>query len=142
MATDDQAALVHLDRPIGQRLETLANFDGPTWSADGQRLLGFNSAANPGIDVYSLRTRQLETVLDHGTWPQWLPGGRHIAFFEKRSIGIFDLDSHRVTSTFAPTDLDLSTAITVSPFLSRSGSTLYVRQAIEQGDIWLVHFEK
>jgi Tol biopolymer transport system component len=139
--TDDHAALVHLDRPIGQRLETLATFDGPKWSADGQQLIG-NPAANPGIVVYSLRTRRLEPVLDHGTWPQWLPDGRHIAFFDRRSVGIFDLDSHRVRSTFAPTDVDLSTAITISPFLSRDGSTLYVRQAIEQGDIWLVHFEK
>jgi Tol biopolymer transport system component len=135
--TNESAALVHLDRPIGQRLETLATFDGPKWSPDGERLLGIN----PGIVIYSLRTRQLQPVLDRGNWPQWLPDGRHIAFFDKRSVGIFDLDSRRVTSTFAPTDVDLSTAIAVSPFLSRDGSTLYVRQAIEQGDIWLVHFE-
>jgi eukaryotic-like serine/threonine-protein kinase len=140
--TDESAALVHLDRPAGQRLEVLATFDHPKWAPDGEQVLGANPAGTPGIAIYSLRTHRLETVLDRGIWPQWLPDGRHIAFFDRKSIAILDLANRRVTSTVTPVDIDLSTAVTIAPFLSRDGATLYVRQAIEQGDIWLVHFEK
>jgi Tol biopolymer transport system component len=156
--TDIADALVHLDRPVGQRLELIAaHFDAPKWSPDGTQLVGAVVDHTPvgvhvrplvgplrrAIGIYALRTGRAETVLDHGLSPQFLPDGRHIVFFEKQSVGIVDLESRRVTTTrFAPlpgVELD---DITVWPRLSSDGSTLYVRQTLEQGDIWLVRFEK
>jgi Tol biopolymer transport system component len=150
--TQSFAGLLHLDRPQGQRFERLgrtadearaARF--PVWSPDGMRLVlvrrdgGGNLST--GFLVYSLATRQYQPMLDHGTAPQWLPDGRHIAFFESDSIGIIDTDSRQVTeSPFTPLPgVDFATAY---PRLSKDGSTLYMRQTLEQGDIWMLQLGK
>jgi len=88
--------------------------------------------------VYSLETRQAPaTLLDRGTAPQWLPDGRHIAFFENNSIGIIDVESRQITtSPFTPLrGMDLPNAF---PRLSKDGATLYLRETLEEGDIWML----
>ena len=147
--TDTVAGLVHLDRPRGQRFERLGepthdarNAGFPAWSPDGQRLVlsprSPTTVMPSGLLVYSLATRQYQTILNRGASPQWLPDGRHIAFFESDSIGIIDVDSHQVTtSPFTP--LPGMRDITIAyPRLSKDGSTLYLRQMLEQGDIWML----
>jgi eukaryotic-like serine/threonine-protein kinase len=138
--TNISDAFVHLDRPPASRMEAftdLGNRGAPTWSPDGRRLVG---ARNEGIVIYTPATKQLETVLPHGTSPQWLPGGGGILFFHKGRIGLFDLATRQErTVTFTPLpgmQLDWTTT------LSRDGSTLFARQNVEQGDIWLVRFDK
>ena len=147
--TDRSDALVHLDRPVDRRLEAIAEaFESPQWSPDGTRLIGSltgRSAAGAvtrprvGIGVHSLRTKTSEMVLDRGRSPQWLPDNRHLVFFEKTSIGILDLESRAITvapfTRIPGVDLDEPA---IWPRVSRDGTTLYVRQTIEQGDIWLL----
>jgi len=143
LATDQPAALIHLDRPIARRLEAIPNgILSPEWSPDGTRLLG-GPTAGRGIAIYSLQDKKAETVLDHGSSPQWLPDSRHVVFFETANIGILDLQSGQVvTSVFPPQPgVDIGNRI-VGPRLSRDGATLYVRQILEQGDVWMVRFEK
>ena len=144
--TERFTMLVHLDHPVGQRLEKLGDaIWNPQWSPDGRYIAGtFNDASDApsGIALYSLQTRRLEKVVDRGTSPLWLPGGKQMVFFEPRRIGVVDLDSRRVTSSpFTPSGV-VETGITATPRLSRDGATLYLRQELEQGDIWMVRFDK
>jgi Tol biopolymer transport system component len=141
-------ALVHLDLPIAQRVEKIAQeLHTPRFSPDGTRLVGTpinpDETLRPGIVVYSLLTRRAEQVFDRGLAPQWLPDGKRVVFFERKNIGVFDLDSRRaVISPFAaPPGVELDNR-SVVPRLSRDGSAVYVRQALEQGDIWMVRLEK
>jgi eukaryotic-like serine/threonine-protein kinase len=139
--TDRFAALVHLDRPLGSRLESLQNaINLPTWSPDGKQLAG-NVFKAPGIVVYSLQTGRAEKILDHGANPLWLPDGRHLAVFGKQSVGIVDLDSRRVTTAAIALPPGVQFGGAAITHLSRDGSTLYLRQTLEQGDIWWVRFE-
>jgi serine/threonine protein kinase/WD40 repeat protein len=155
--TNRSNALVHLDRPVGQRLESIASSLGVVrWSPDGTRLVGsFDSftqstARQPtpaipqrGIGVYSLPTGRFALALDHGRSPQWLPDSRRVVFFEQQSIGILDADTWAVsTIPFPPLPgVELDDTV-VAPRVSSDGKTLYVRQTLEQGDIWLVHLSK
>jgi len=138
--SDRSSVFVHLDRPPGRRVEPFGdeNMRAPRWSPGGRHLvvLGGEAPATR-IAVYSLDNRRFETIPGPRVPPQWLPDGRHVALFGKQSIGIVDLESrHMTTSAFAPppgVDLDA-----FAPRLSRDGSTLYARQMLEQGDIWMM----
>jgi serine/threonine protein kinase len=134
-------ALVHLDRPVANRVEMLGfTMDRATFSPDGGRFAGGYttdlSVLPHGIAVYSMRTARSELLLDHGAWPLWLPDGRHIVFFEEPSIGLLDLDSgHASASSFPWT-------ATAQPCLSKDGSTMYVRQIVEQGNVWMAQLQQ
>jgi Tol biopolymer transport system component len=151
--SDKSAGLIHLDRPEGQRYEELAapgeprsSATFPTWSPDGSRLV-FNQRTLagqtvPGFVIYTFATGQYKVVSDRGRSPQWLDSSR-IVFFEKNSIGIVDVESGRVTThAFAPLPGVRLEEGVFPPRLSRDGSTLYVRQVLEQGDIWMVRVAK
>jgi len=112
----------------------------PTWSPDGKQLAG-NVYKAPGIVVYSLQTRRAEKVVDHGANPLWLPDGRHLAFLEKQSVGIVDLHSRRLTTTPMTLPPGVQFGGAAITHLSIDGSTLYLRQTLEQGDIWRVRFK-
>jgi eukaryotic-like serine/threonine-protein kinase len=139
--TERSQVLIHLDRPIPGRLEVIPPGLGlERWSPDGQQIVG--AVRDGGLFVYSLRTRRSEKVLSRRvTSPRWLPDGRNIVFFERQQIGILDLDTRReTTAPFLPPPGKESG---YSPgILSRDGSTLYVRQTLEQGDVWLVRLGK
>jgi serine/threonine protein kinase/dipeptidyl aminopeptidase/acylaminoacyl peptidase len=144
--SDRSGVFIHLDRPIGQRLEPFGDSSvrAPIWSPDGKQLvvgIGVNSASGPGIGVYVPETRRFERIVGQGISPQWLPDSRHVALFEKGSIGILDLESRHLTSSAftPPPGVDWET---ISPRLSKDGSTLYMRQVLEQGDIWMLRFNE
>ncbi|MFL6246581.1 MAG: protein kinase domain-containing protein [Thermoanaerobaculia bacterium] len=144
-------ALLHLDRPVGQRLEPLPVYlVAAKWSPDGQYIaardqsaliaqIATPSAVPGAIMLYSLRTRQVEKLSDSGSSPQWTPDGKKVVYFERQDVRIVDLESHTtriVPFTALPGDqIDLRG--TASARLSRDGTTLYVREAIQQGDIWI-----
>ncbi|HXI12363.1 MAG TPA: protein kinase [Thermoanaerobaculia bacterium] len=144
-------ALVHLSRPMAQRIELIGSVDEnhtidfPRWSPDGKRIIAglsnIRSGDAPGIALYSLDNRRWEKILDRGYLPRWLPGGKRIAFFEKnRSMGVLDLETRAVTMTAIPglpEDVE-SAGSTPDIKLSADGTTLYVKQRQQQGDIWLM----
>lgn len=134
------AVIVHLDRPLGQRLEKIPfELEGPSWSPDGVHILA-EVVKSPDIAIYSLETRELEKILDHGMKPRWLPGGRRVMFFDGENIGVYNLDTKAVTSQ--PFDKPPGGEVSNAARVSGDGSTLYMRQTLEQGDIWMVRFEK
>ena len=138
--TDRDNVLVHLDRPIGQRVETFGErtMDWPKWSPDGTRLLG---KVDDSIVVYSMQDRRLDTVHDHGDSPEWMRDGRRIAFVEKNGVGVLDLETRRVT-TISVTRLPGVDVTDEIPRLAPDGSMLYVQQTLEQGDVWMMRFKK
>ncbi|HEY6140115.1 MAG TPA: protein kinase [Thermoanaerobaculia bacterium] len=132
--------LAHLDRPIRQRLEWLADgFMSMRWSPDGKHLLGVMRDGT--MAIYALDTRRLEKIAGRVTRPAWLPDGRHIVCFEKQATRIFDLDGRRVTTAASvlPSRVDVAEDI---PYLSSNGLTLYLLEGLEQSDIWMGHFQK
>ncbi len=142
--TDRSAALVHLDRPTGRRLEPIpVMLSEPKWSPDGTKILGTDDTRTPagirgGIVVYSLAERRSERIAERGVAPQWLGGGTKIVFFELQEVGIIDLAT-RQTMT-APLKLAGAELYLRHPQVSRSGSTIYLLRTLEQGDIWLIRF--
>jgi eukaryotic-like serine/threonine-protein kinase len=138
--TDRSAALIHLDRPLPQRLERLG-FSAvlPAWSPDGKQIVG--GVRGGGFGIYSLQTRRFEAILNRGIAPRWLSDGRRILFFDKQGLGIFDLVSRRVSTETLPLQGVAWDDTTVPRYLSKDGSTLYVRQVLEQGDIWIASFD-
>jgi hypothetical protein len=139
--------LLHLDRTGADRLEVVGHgFVGGQWSPDGRQLVGAirnTTGGVSGIAVYAPATRLVERLSDSGIAPHWLPGGQRIAFFDRRQISILDVASRRLTvaPVSPPTGVTLH-QIAVPPRLSLDASTLYVRQALEQGDIWMVRFHE
>jgi serine/threonine protein kinase len=142
---DSTYALIHLDRPSGRRLEVFPQvLDTLSWSPDGARIAGDlpggQATGRRGFGIYSLRTRRMEKTVDRGGAPDWLPDSNRVVFFEKRSIGTYDVATGRLTTTpiAPPPGVDLADFV-VPPRLSRDGSLVVVRQVLEQGDIWLMH---
>jgi Tol biopolymer transport system component len=133
--------LVHLDRPIHQRIEKFGeNLGLATWSPDGKYLLTRNQATKESV-VVSVLTRGVENVLKANLSPRWLPDGRRVVYVENHQIVILDLQTGQATRQPFPllegVELD-----NTSPRLSNDGATLYVRQMLEQGDIWTMRLEK
>lgn len=150
--TERGSALVHLDRPPGQRVELLPFFLAqPRWSPDGQFIAarkGIQFSLSGPIFLYSLRTRQAEPIASSGAVPHWTPDGKKIVYFERNGVRILDLD--RRTSAVVPftppagMEVDLrgviSTLARERARLSRDAATLYVCQTNEQSDVWAVRF--
>ena len=136
--TSRGTAFVHLDRPMAQRVElTGVRFGVPDWSPDGKKLVG---VSGHGFGIYSMETRRFTKIMDHGIDPYWLGDDQHILFLDKAGPNVLDLRSGAVTTT----PIDVAGAAwdddTVPRRLSKDCSTLYVRQMLEQGDIWLVRY--
>jgi len=138
------AAFVHLDRPMAQRVEEIRKtIHSPEWSPDGKYLVGGAfSDAGPrfGLAVYSPATKQLEKVLDRGFAPRWLSDGR-IAYVDRQSLGYLDFETREVTMHPFTEIAGVHLEDPVVPRFSSDGARLYVRQTLEQGDVWFVRLE-
>ena len=147
--TDDRVVFVHPDRPAGKRIETIdprAIAKGE-WSPDGKKLVSrFRErvglpASMWGIATYTIATRSVEKMSDRGIAPSWLPDGRRIIFFEDDAIAVLDVETrHTDRIPVAIDGVELNNT-SVSPRLSRDRAAVYVRQALEQADVWLVRIK-
>ena len=134
-------ALIRLDQPMSKRLQPIsANFQSPEWSPDGKQLIG--STGNGGFGVYSLQTHLFQPLLNRGIYPQFLADGKRILFFDKDGPSVIDVGSKRVTVSPAVLPGAAWDDAKVLRRLSMDGSTLYVSQRIEQGDVWIAHFDE
>jgi serine/threonine protein kinase len=143
--TDRGAVFVHLDRPLGQRIEPFTD-DLPaplrnistTWSPDGTRIVG---DAGSSATIYTLQTRRFITIPDLGSSPQWLPDSKHLVFFDKGKIAVLDVESGKAvrSAVTPPPGVELENAA-LWPRVSNDGATLYVPQTLEQSNIWMLRF--
>jgi Tol biopolymer transport system component len=146
--TERSAALVHLDRPHGRRIEALPSLlSNLKWSPDGKMIVGTDSTRTPtgirgGIVVYSIPERRFERVIERGETPQWLGDSRKLVFFERDRIGILDLDTRQITDARLESPPGVPYELTTLPRISPDGSTVYFLHTLEQGDIWMVRFPK
>ncbi|HEV2719762.1 MAG TPA: protein kinase [Thermoanaerobaculia bacterium] len=148
----ETSALLHLDRPPGQRLEPLPVFlPTPRWSPDGQFIVARNrrvvsaqlvrNNVLPGaIVLYSLRTRRAETLSESGVSPSWTPDGKKVIYCERHEVRILDLASRSLTTV--PFTMPGSAYIDLrdGARISRDAKTLYMLQTVRQADIWMVRF--
>jgi serine/threonine protein kinase len=137
--TNRGVVLIHLDQPLAQRVE-LTGLEGVNgnWSPDGKQIAGNVRGA---VAVYSLQTHRIETVFDHGDAPQWLDQ-KHLLFFEKDAPKVLDLATRRVADmpgAAASAPVELADGL-FQRRLSTDGSTLYVLQVVDRGDIWIAQF--
>ena len=136
------SALLHLDRPVGQRLEPLPLLlSFPRWSPDGQ-FIASRDRMGREIILYSLRTHEVEKLADGGASPQWTPDGNKVVYFERQDIRILDLRTRAVSIVpfrqLPGEQIDLRGTWVVR--LSKDGRTLYVQSTNPQSDIWLAQF--
>jgi Tol biopolymer transport system component len=138
-----KSALLHLDRPMGQRLELLpAYLSAGRWSPDGQFIASQDRVgAALKVFLYSLRTRRIEKIADDGASPHWTPDGKKLVYFQRQAICILDVATRAVTTVpvtqLPDTRIDLRSTWV---HLSRQGETVYVRSTKEESDIWLAQF--
>jgi Tol biopolymer transport system component/serine/threonine protein kinase len=139
--TNRGIVLVHLDKPISQRVE-LTGLDDvvASWSPDGKQIAG---NAGGAIAIDSPQTGRIEKVLDHGGTgqPQWLDA-KHLLFVENDEPKMLDLATRRVsamTPAAMPTDFELTNGL-FRRRLSLDGSTLYLLEVLQRGDIWIAEF--
>ena len=135
--------LLRLDRPLGQRAEALTDqMLEARWSPDGSRVAGRVRDPRGGIAVCAVATKKVERVSDGGVSPQWLPDSRHLLIFDKGAMLTIDIANRNVTRAdfAAPPGVRVGSGVSAPPRLSHDGATLYVRQTIEEGDIWLLRF--
>ncbi|HKS23970.1 MAG TPA: protein kinase [Thermoanaerobaculia bacterium] len=138
------SALLHLDRPAGQRLEPLSVLlSSPRWSPDGQ-FIAAETGADMSVILYTLRTHRVEKLTDNGASPQWTADGRKIVYFGRQDIHILDLRSRAVTTVpfrqIPGEEIDLRATWAVR--LSGDGRTLYVQSTSRQSDIWIAQFSR
>ncbi len=134
---DDASVFVHLDRPMGQRLEIFgdASTNRPEWSPDGTKILvGLIKDAGPGSAVYDVATKKLDKVTDQGMIARWLPDSRRLVLFRGARIEILDTVTHKMTASPFRTDFG---AFPKGARVAADGSMFYGQQLLEQGDIWI-----
>ncbi|HVE71855.1 MAG TPA: protein kinase [Thermoanaerobaculia bacterium] len=146
-ATSEGVALIHLDRPLGQRADIATRaMVGAAWSPDGTRLAGRSRDESTrrlgGTAVYSLAAKRVSKLSEEPFWPQWLPDGKRLAVISRDSIRVIDAQTGAGAHVpfRPPSGVRNEPGVSAPPRLSRDGSTLYARQVTEEGDIWLVHF--
>ncbi|HET8775114.1 MAG TPA: hypothetical protein VFP80_15035, partial [Thermoanaerobaculia bacterium] len=134
------SALLHLDRPAGQRLAPISVYlSRAKWSPDGQFIAGTDGPGLfAGILLYSLRTNRAEKLADSGALPHWTPDGRKLVYFDRQELRMLDLQSRAVTPVpfrqFPGEQINLrATAVRVS----RDVNTIYVQSTSPQSDIWI-----
>jgi eukaryotic-like serine/threonine-protein kinase len=147
-----RSALIHLDLPVGHRVETVPLLLADArWSPDGQFIVARDqfvdeaqrtTRGDPPVAVilYSLRTRRVEKLANNGYAPHWTPDGKKIVYFERDKIQILDLQSRALRTVAAPVLDGAPIAFGNATRLSGDASKLYIKQTVQEGDIWIARF--
>jgi Tol biopolymer transport system component len=104
-----------------------------SWSADGQKLAGYDDAS---IFSYSFASQRYERLADFGDRPVWLNDNRRVLFFSQEKLLLLDSQTRKVREilSVAPNRFQ-------SLGLSRDGRVIYFSLQTIEADIWLASLE-
>ena len=105
-----------------------------SWSPDGRKLAGWG--VRVGISVYSLESRQYESLTDFGWGATWLSDSRRILFQARGKLYLVDSQSKKVREVLsvAPHGIGMVT-------VSRDDRLIYFSLGTTEADIWLMTLE-
>src|SRR6185436_6572538 len=90
-----------------------------------------------GIWLYDITGRRYEKVTDTGSYPSWLPDGRHILYSRQDSHIVLIVD--RVTREVKRIPVDLrGTFDGFSMTTSHDGATVYLAERELEADLWML----
>jgi serine/threonine protein kinase len=112
----------------------LSPFMVPSWSPDGNQLVGQSGFPGTGILTYSFETETYQRLTDFGEWPAWFPDSRRILFVSGgKEFFVVDSRSKKVRKVFSvPRD------VIGPPRLSRDGSDVFFTRRVTEADVWLL----
>ncbi len=117
------------------------NFVPSNFSPDGTFVAGHNQGTGGdepgGIWLYEIATHRYEKLTDTGSYPSWLPDGRHLLFTRQSGHAILMVD--RVTREVHPIPVDLRGEFDgFSMTTSRDGHTIYIAERELEADLWML----
>jgi Tol biopolymer transport system component len=120
--------------PLPPMPDPKLRFQTPEVSADGKRFVGATGqllGGVPGIWLYSVDTKRYEQLADRGFYPQWMPDGKRVLFFDGNGASVIDVASKQVRRI--PVGRRLR-ACEISP----DGRALILYESTEEADVWLM----
>ena len=117
------------------------NFIPNNFSPDGTFIAGHNQGPGGdepgGIWVYELAQRRYEQVTDTGSYPSWLPDGRHLLYTREAADTLNMVD--RVTRQVRELPIDLrGTFDGFSMTFTQDGTAIYVAERELEADLWML----
>ncbi|HKQ98258.1 MAG TPA: hypothetical protein VJV75_10315, partial [Candidatus Polarisedimenticolia bacterium] len=117
------------------------NFVPSNFSPDGRFVAGHNQGTGGdepgGIWLYDLEARRYEKVTDTGSYPTWLPDGRHLLYTRQSAHSVKLVD--RVTKEVRDMPVDLRGEFDgFSTSVTRDGRTLYIAERELEADLWML----
>jgi Tol biopolymer transport system component len=106
----------------------------PSWSPDGNQLVGQSGFPGTGILTYSFETETYQRLTDFGEWPAWLPDSRQIMFVsDGKEFFVVDSRSKEVQKVFSE-----ERDVIGPPRLSHDGSEVFFTRRVTEADVWLL----
>jgi Tol biopolymer transport system component len=121
--------------------EEIYSFIPSAISPDGQFVAGHNQGLGGdepgGIWLYDLAQGRYEKLTDTGSYPAWLPDGRHILYTREAFCTLQMVD--RITHEVRHIPLDLRGSFDgFSMTAGRDGSTVYIAERELEADLWML----
>jgi TolB protein len=111
------------------------------FSPDGTLIAGHNQGAGGdepgGIWVYDVAAGRYEQVTETGSYPSWLPDGRHLLYTREAADTLNLVD--RVTHQVRELSIDLrGTFDGFSMTVTQDGSAVYIAERELEADLWML----
>ena len=134
-AVSGSSGWVDLSKPWREQPSPQApSFITWSWSPDGRYLAGPGYRPGiEGIEIFSVESRDVRQLTDHGRVPVWLQDSRRLLFANGSAIELVDIESGEVTPI-----LSVAPDRIISLAISRDNRLLYYDRVVVESDIWLM----
>ena len=119
----------------------LRKFVPSNFSPDGTLIAGHNQGTGGdepgGIWLYDVAARRYEQVTETGSYPSWLPDGRHLVYTREAADTLNVVD--RVTRQVRDLPIELrGTFDGFSMTVTEDGSAIYIAERELEADLWML----